>query len=295
MHALAKNLALDERTSDRLVQVLFLVYLLGECATDPRYVSLLRVGLVFLSIVGIVAPPTRRSWAYWLGVTALMSVNVVLHYDDAANHHFLTAYVAAYFTLDAAFQRQARAMPFNVPRLFLVIIFLFATLQKLLSAYFMSGRLIAAYLLEGRSLFAVLTRVYSNYAAVTDTYSNAFAAVAGGALLGTPSAPVDPPAASFIVLCRLITYAIVGGEAAVFILLAFNRTFYHPVMPWVMIAFLLGTFALRPEVFFFTLLCTLFLLSRRDLTYRWRLGFVIIAAVFLTVALAGQRNLFWQW
>ena len=81
--------------------------------------------------------------------------------------------------------------------------------------------------------------------------------------------------------CLKIAIAIVAFEGVMSAAIVSKRVFYHSIMPWLMFAFVWGTFLFRNEYSFFSLLCILFLFARHDMGLVWRRLFLLTIAVFL--------------
>ncbi len=292
MRSLKNPFRFDDRRPAFLPQALFLLYLMGECATDSRYKLVIRLAILFAGATGIVWPAPRQWPLYWLGLTALLCVNVAAFYDQAANHHFLTVYVSAFFLVDSVARQRDRSLPINVPRAFLVLTFGFAMFQKFLSEFFMSGRSIATYVLEAKSLYPLLTRLYPSHVQAVADYKDAFGCVADGALLGTSVAAVDVASPAFVTLCRALALTIVAAEGAVFLAIVVKRLFYSSFSPVILVAFVFGTFIFRQEIFFFILVCIVFMLSRPNLSPAWRNTYIGIILFLFAFGIAGLRTLF---
>lgn len=279
MRALAQRLRpLDQPSVGRS---LFLSFLLVLTATHEGVLDPVRVWAAMIAVAGLVVPGLAERSRYWFALAFTLALNLFFFYEDAANHFWVTFYTALYFALDSYRREGGREPSLNIPRGLLAIVFGFATLQKLLSTYFMSGRLLAGYFLRGSSLFSVLVRVFPDHWDLVDGYVDAHEAVSAAAPLQAASEALPALPEHFQLLCIALAVGIVVAELAIFVFLVVNPLFKSALYPIVMLGFVWGTFVFRPEYAFFSLVCILVLLSRPDLSVVWKALIALSAFVLL--------------
>lgn len=286
MRALIQSWKVPALSVERLMPTLFLIYLMALCTTHSRVETSVSVVICFLSFVGLMVPTLTSRAVYWWWIGVILTSNLYFSYPFAANHYFLTIYTAFFFALATYIKERGLTESLNLPRTLLAIVFGFATLQKFLSPFFLSGRLLASYFLRGSSLSYTLSFLYPDYDQHIDIYNDSFDRIADEALLGQPSLAFDVPAPSFILVCQGLAYVIVATELLVFVAIVYNKSFYHKAFPALMLAFLWGTFMFRPEYFFFSLVCMFVLLARKDLRWRWKALLIGSIGVFLSLGLS---------
>ena len=266
---------------ENAIPTIVLIFILCMSATHQGVETLVRVWMALLSMAGLLWPSLPRRSAFWLVMSIVLATNLITLYARCANHYYLTIYTSLYLTIEAWRRERGSTTSINLPRALLILTFGFATLQKVLSDYFLSGRLLAGYVLNGDAIYRILSRVYPSHPDAVQAFFEASGDVAGDVALGTASLPLTLPGDGFSELCRILALGIVGFELLMFAALAFRRVFDHPIMPALMLAFVWGTFTFRNEFAFFALLCILFLASRPRTSPIFQRLLVLSTGVFL--------------
>jgi len=269
------------RWDGALPNVLFLSYVLILAATHDGVIEPVRAWVTLIVLAGLLLPALAESWRYWFSLAFTLSLNLVPYYAYAANHYWLTVYVTVCFALQKYRAEQGRAPSLNVPRGLLAIVFGFATLQKLLSSYFMSGRLLAYYFMSGSSMYDPLRWLFAGHARRVEAYLDAQTQISNATPLGGLSVSLPAPPEGFLLLCQSIALSIVVAEFVVFAFLVVDRLFDSAFFPPLMLGFVWGTAAFRPEWAFFALVCILVFLARPQLSPWWKLLIVLSAVTLL--------------
>ena len=89
----------QEQEHIRSLAVLFAIYTLSFAATYPLATDFTRLWTGFLAVAGLANQALFFRKAYWLSMLLALALNRVYRYEIAANHYFLTAYVAALFAV----------------------------------------------------------------------------------------------------------------------------------------------------------------------------------------------------
>ena len=265
---------------------IFLIYLLGLCATHGGVSDGVRLWGSLFCISALVIPKLAERTLFWLCLALVLMVNFVNYYEFAGNHTYLSFYTSVFFALDAYRDKNNLEFSFNIPRALLIIVFGFATLQKLLSAHFMSGKLLANYFIRGNSFNNALSWLYDGYVPAVQAYPDTFDKIANSTVLTGTSLPLLTPGNDFILLCQILTIIIVVVELGMFGAFAIEKVFDHPVMPLLTLGFVWGTSLFRHEYTFFTLLCILFLLSRPKMEPTWRFMFILSISILISFDIA---------
>ena len=266
-------------------QRLFLVFLLVLCPTHGRITDLISVEIVVLATFGLLVPRLVRRWEYWVVLAALLTVNLWYSFQHAANHYFLTIYTCLALAAITWLQSRGQAPRINLPRALLIITFGFAGFHKVISEYFMSGRLLASYFLRGKTFRRPLEWIYPDFSSVVSSYRSQLDTIAEQASTTVTSVPITVPSPNFSNLCVSLALGIGVGELLVFGMLAWNRAFYSKPAPFVLLAFIWGTFLFRNELTFFSILCILSLMSLTQAGRVARLLFAASASTLLALSL----------
>ena len=115
---------------------LFLIYLLIVCATHASMFPIVRLAVAMATMTGLFYKPVIREWRYWMIIALAFAGGLFFTYNYSSNHYYLAMYLLVALgisDLKATYQMPAG---FNLPRILLAILFLFAILQKLTSPYF---------------------------------------------------------------------------------------------------------------------------------------------------------------
>ena len=274
--------AFESLSSAAVRKYLMITYVLVLCATHSGVTDGVRVWGALFCLAGLFLPWLLSRSAFWFALAFTLSLNLIYNYADAANHFYLTIYATLFFALEAYRREHGyEGTTINVPRALIVIAFLFATLQKIITPYFASGRLLADYFLNGNSLYKTLSLVFADHPEAVEHFVNAYHDVAASPALGETSVALIQPGDGFVELARGLALSIVVVEFLVFASFAIGRVFRHELMPLVVLGFVWGTYYFRPEFGFYALLCILFFLSRPDLKTHWKVLIVASAAAFL--------------
>jgi hypothetical protein len=284
--------AADGLSAPQAQRRLFLLYLLVMFATHSSILTGVRVwGSVFV-IVALMLPELASRSAYWQVLSFTMALDLFIHYPSQANHYWLSLYIAFFFAIATYREEQDTPLAFNVPRALLVAVFAFATLQKVMTPYFTSGRLLANYFLRGTSLTMPLAQIFNSHPDAVQAYLDAFGEISASTLLAGTAVPLTLPGPAFITICIALTAGIIFIEGAVFLALATNKSFEHPALPLLMIAFVWGTYFFRGECSFFALLCYLFFLSQPRMAPVWKALLLLSMAGFLALDAANVGTIF---
>lgn len=271
------------REGRSVVRTIYLVFLLGLCATHPAIEDPVAFVVCLTSVGGILFPWLTKRWWYWGTITLALASNLLVTYAQSANHYWLTMYVTAYVAVDALLEE--RQLPDNpaIARGLLAVVFGFAFINKL-RMHFLGGMLLGTYFLEQNSLSNVLPLLMPDYDDVTAHFDEAFDDVADEALLGVPVHPLDVPD-WFVAFCQAMAVSVVILEGGVFLAML-TPVFHRWYFPLAVLAFTWGTALMRHEFFFFTLLCILTLLAKPAMETRWRIAFFVSIAVFLAMGIS---------
>jgi hypothetical protein len=270
-------------SGDQAERRIFLVYLLVTFATHSGVLTGVRVWGALLVMAAIFLPDLTARWVYWMTLAFTMALDLTINYASQANHFWLALYTTLFFALACYRQEQDIPMAFNIPRALLVAVFGFATLQKMITPYFTSGRLLSDYFLRGSSLSVPLSWIYPGFSDTIQAYRDTHAGLAASEVLTGTSLPISLPGDSFVTLCMALTAGIILVEAAMFISMAVGKSFHHPAMPVLLLAFVWGTFLFRGEYSFFALLCYLFFLAQPRMAPLAKILTLLSMATFLAL------------
>lgn len=208
----------------------------------------LRIPVVILGAAALVLPPLRRSPELWLALALVLLAGYARDWFLTDNHKFLMAYWCLALALALRARDPAGALAVS-SRWLLALCFVFATLWKLFSADFLDGTFFHyAFLTDTRlrgaaELLAGLPRGAGaeNHRALESL--TAFSATVGDLELRS--------ARSVAVAARVLAIATVLVEGLVAVsFLAPNRSRLARLRPLLLVAFVVGTYALAPVVAF---------------------------------------------
>jgi hypothetical protein len=240
-----------------------------------------------LAIAGLLVRELTSGYRFWLLLLVGLSLNVIWNYADAANHYYLTLYAAGFFAIEKYRQRHNTEPAINLPRGLLLIVFGFATLQKLWTPYFRSGRLLADYFLRGSSLQGALALFFPGHDQAVLAYLDVHAELAGIPPAHALALPIAAPGESFLLLCQILVITIAVLEGVVFLYLLIDKLFNHFTFPLLMLAFVWGTFIFRDEYTFFALICFLVYVARPALSVAWRLALLASFCALMACEVSG--------
>ncbi len=252
-HDLEKDIS-----TDRFKRSLFLIFLLALCATHHQVFTGVRVCVGFMAIAGLTFPKLASREPYWLAISWALFLNLIPNYSTAANHYWLTVYVSFAILIGIT---QKNSPKYNLFRCLLIIVFGLATVQKLISPYFFSGRLLGDYFLSDRVLSNTISFIRDNHAAFISAYQESFLHFNHLTVFDGAASPilVDP---WFISFCQALAVIIIIFEAVIFISLASNKLFKFSFSQWSILVFIWATFPIREEYSFFALLSLLIFLAK---------------------------------
>lgn len=273
--------SLQSLSSEKVGKYLMVVYVLILCTTHGGVATGVRFWASLFCLGALIMPTLLDRSLFWFVLGFTLSLNLLVNYAFAANHYWLTVYTVALFTIVAYRNEQGVPLSMNLPRALLIIVFGFATLHKILSSYFVSGRLLGDYILGGSSLTSTFSWFFEGHEEAIQAYWDTTSDVASSTMLEGVSMSLSLPGEQFALVCQVIALTIVVAELAMFGVLVFKKAFDHPVMPVLMLGFVWGTFLFRNEYSFFALLCFLFFLSKPQMKLHWRLLVLLSMATFL--------------
>jgi len=255
-----KYLSLQDRKES--LKKLFLLYLLVLCFTHGEIQYYVKILIGSLSLIGIFVPRLSSKLIYWIIIISVLIVNLYFSYWYSSNHFFLAIYTVAAIIIELLKSRKGSQLIVNPYRSLLIITFGLATLQKIISPYFLSGKLMASYILGGGSFYRLLSFANPEHESLVYSYYDTTALAKSQPLIGDlNSFPISLPGEEFITVCIILSVLIVIVELLLFFLTASPRYFYHPKFAWILIGFVWITYTFRQEYAFFALLLILFLLS----------------------------------
>ena len=264
-----------------------ITYVLVLCATHSGVIDGVRVWAALFCLVALFIPWLLDRAEFWLVLAFTLSLNLIFKYADAANHYYLTIYTTLFFALEAYRRGQGYAgTTINIPRMLIIIAFFFATLQKIIAPYFVSGRLLADYFLNGNSIYRTLSRIFPGHADAVEGFRGVYHTVADTTDFTRVAIDLQLPGEGFIELSRAVALMIVVAEGVVFAAFATGPVFRHSLMPVIVLGFAWGTYYFRPEYGFYALFCLLFFLSRPDMKPLWKVLIVGSIAAFLAFDVA---------
>lgn len=243
----------QEQEHIRSLAVLFAIYTLSLAATYPLATDFTRLWTGFLAVAGLANQALFFRKAYWLSMLLALALNLVYRYEIAANHYFLTAYVAALFAVWTA-PGGARLVKFGGKLLALVMAF--AVVGKLLSTHFLKGNLVGEVFLSG-SLTGPLRLVWPEISVSVQHYLVNFEAAKATPPGAALALAASVPGTAFAWFCQATAISIIAMEGAV--AWAFAARWKHEAVLLVM--FLGGTYFFREEHHFLSLLTLLGLTS----------------------------------
>jgi len=277
-----KYLSLQDRKES--LKKLFLLYLLVLCITHGEIHYYVKILIVAFSLMGIFIPRLSSQLIYWLIILSALVFNLYFSFWYSSNHFFLAIYTVAAIIVELLISKKRSQLLVNPYRSLLIITFGLATLQKIISPYFLSGKLMASYILGGGSFYRVLSFIKPNHENLVYAYYDTTILAKSQPLIGDlNSFPISIPGEEFIMVCIILSVLIVIVELLLFILSANSKCFYHPKFVWVLIWFVWITFTFRQEYSFFALLLILFLLSVDKI--RRTPNIALILSVFLLLFL----------
>ena len=267
--------------SESRLHVLSLLYLIVFSITHAGLFLPLRVAVCSLAIVALVFPAVRTRPVYWLVHGALFLLGLFFTYSYSSNHYYLAMYLSFYLAL-IMWDKPARGTDFNFCRYLLVVVFVFATLHKVASPYFMSGRMLADYVLSESSLNPGVGWLFEDLEEEKRVYQQAKEDINYQLVLSSISeSRLSPLPATIAYRMRAFSMAILVVEALVVLLLLWNRSFRHPDFPLLILAFVWGTYLFRNEYSFFALICILALFASKPENHRNTWALIVTALIFL--------------
>ncbi len=275
MQALSNIAAFKPENEHRTRSVAFLLYILVICATHGGIETGVRMWGAALATIAMLVPELTRRYVFWLLLLLGLSLNLVWNYADAANHYYVTLYVTGFFAVEQYRHARGSEPAINLPRGLLLIVFGFATLQKLWTPYFTSGRLLGDYFLRGSSLQRTLSLCFPGHGQAVFGYLDVHAELAGTPPVAYHALPIAAPDESFLLLCQVLVITIAVVEGIVFLYVLLDKLFNHATFPLFMLAFVWGTFFFRDEYAFFSLICLLVYLARPTLAAAWKLAILV--------------------
>jgi hypothetical protein len=291
MQGLTQHLFVQGLASRELLTRMYLVYVILLLSTHTQLSSGPRIMGGLIAVVGLLMPGILRFPYYWLLFATALAGDLYTNYSGVANHYWLTVYTTLYFAVDAWRQERGEALAFNLPRALLIVTFGFATFHKLASSYFMSGRLLGQYFMGGHALYIPLSWIYPGLESSVQSYHDAKVQVDAAPIFDGYALPFDLPGEHFALLCATLTVSIAILELVIVAVLVIRPSFQSAVLPAALIAFVWGTFTVRGEYTFFSLVMLLTLLARPSLEPIWRLLLYGSLAIFMALDVAGMGAL----
>ena len=259
-----------------------ITYVLVLCATHSGVSDGVRVWAALFCLSALFVPWLLDRAEFWFVLAFTLSLNLIYNYADAANHYYLTIYATLFFAIEAYRRGQGYAgTTINIPRALIIIAFFLATLQKIISPYFVSGRLLADYFLNGNSIYNTMSRLFTEHPAAVEGFRSAYHDVAANPDFNQSAIGLLLPGERFVELSQSVALVILAVEFIVFASFATGRVFRHSLIPVVALSFAWGTYFFRPEYGFYALFCLLFFLSRPDMKTPWKVLVVASIAAFL--------------
>jgi len=270
-----------------LVLVIFFVML--SLAHLDKAVFISNLGIVSLGIFILINQKWIDTWKAWGIISSLYIINVAVHYENTANHAYLSVYIAiaAFLSLlikDVSFSTNCR--------LLLGVVMLFASIQKFFCPYYTSGTLIVDYIMRGDSLKWMLSWANDSFAPLQQASLNNILHIRSQF---SDNVWLPTLANSTIIdLAKIFAWSgvILEGLAAI---VCFNKklfnTFLSPVMA---VSLLIGIYILRNETEFLSLICVLFYYATPDQKIISKRIYISFFIYFVTVSLIEFRPLFLQ-
>ena len=244
---------------------ILLLYILVLCFTHHEVHQYVKVILVLVCIAGILIKEISNHFLFWGLVFGMMIFNLFFRYTISSNHYFLAVFTVIAVFIQTLKTEQGQALRINPYRSLIIITMGLATLQKLLSSYFLSGKLIATYILGGGSFYHLIGYFDPKHIERVDTYYDTLKLVKEQPFSeDIASWAIPVPGEHFMMACLIITMLIVASELVLFLLTLVTKLYYKHWFPWILVAFVWVTFTFRQEYSFFALLLILFLLSNKD-------------------------------
>jgi hypothetical protein len=255
--------------------VLYAIFILSLTATYTLATDFTRVWIGFLAVAGLANHELFFRRAYWFSMILALALNLIYRYEIAANHYFLTVYVAALFAVWVA---PDGARWVKVGGKLIALVMVFAVLGKLLSPYFLNGNLVGEVFLTG-GLTGPLRFVWPEIRLNVDRYIVNFEAAKAIPPGVVVSLAASVPSAAFASFCQATAISIIVIEGLV--AAAFAARWKHQAA--LLAIFLWGTYIFRAEHHFLALLAFLGLTSIESPTSKYakilRLSFYFFAVM----------------
>jgi hypothetical protein len=232
--------------------------------------SPLKYPIIIVSLVNLFY---RKEWLEKWSLV-FYSMNFIglwyLNYYIMANHQFLLAL----FTLFLTYRFWTGDNRFNYPRYIVALVICVATLQKLLSVYFLEGNLIGELVLSGTSFPLLASKFDPNFTENVAEFKTVFYGNKFNHLdlikFQTTDAQVQ-----FI---KWMTYLVTALEVAISLILLFGKRNFRAIS---ILVFFAATALFRSEFGFFSivmLICAFDLDLQRS---KWWVGFKTLFIIFL--------------
>lgn len=237
------------------------------------------VGGIVVLIAAAIGFRCQRRPVFWFALAAAMFVALSTRWWTTDDHVFLLAYWLVAVGLAALEADPSAALAFHA-RLLLGLVFLFATLWKVVTPAYANGSMFHLFLL----IDPRFTRITEWVGAVpADALRENFVDAASLRSLAEPAGTVlrDAPAVSTVAnVLTWATVAIEGALAAVFLL---PSKVPQPVRDLLLLAFLVGTYLLAPVLLFGVLLVAMGVAQahpRAVILYLLALSWIYLMAAF---------------
>ncbi|MGB3591999.1 MAG: hypothetical protein WBA16_09985 [Nonlabens sp.] len=194
-----------------------------------------------------------------------------LNYYIVANHHFLLGLFTFYLTYRLWFKDDL----FNYPRYIVCFVIVIATVQKLLSHYFLNGNLIGELVLSGTSFPIIAQLLDPDFAEHVAQFKTAY--------YGNKYLHLDlefNTTAAQVNFIKLITYTVTAIEIVLSIILMFGKKNFRLLS---LLVFLASTALFRSEFGFFSIVALIACYDAEIVNSKWRNTLVLLFGLFLLI------------
>lgn len=221
------------------VFLMFVAYSEGTIGQPFRFI------LVLLSVVAMALQDVKWEPYLLLGSIGCLLGGLWQGYFMAANHYF----IIIYFSIFLFFRSLGLFPTWAYGKYLLILVMLLATVQKLISPYFMNGNFVGYLFLNGNFLWCNQW-IFPSISDISRLFQQEFNAALQFQPLEFSLFPWAMPA-RFATYTRAMTYLIIGIE---FLLAAYWMVAKPLARAWSIIFFIWLTFSFRQEHGFFCLL-----------------------------------------
>ncbi|MGJ8685569.1 MAG: hypothetical protein ACSHWW_13140 [Nonlabens sp.] len=226
---------------DKEITILYHILILTVVSHGFTLWTSLRLPVLILAIVFIFYRNVKIEKWVLIIYSLFFAGHIYSNYYNTANHYFLLGIFTWYVTYKLWFKDSK----WNFPLYLISLIFSIATLQKLISPYFMNGNLYAELFLSGDSTPYIGELLFTDYNHLVEQFQEFYTIRYGGHMTSLEVSD------SIVMWIKVMTYVILLVELIVTAFLLFARHYYKYL---VFLIFIIGTAFLRFEYGFFSIL-----------------------------------------